>query len=216
MAGKPRRLERTAQRPVKLIAGNALLTGTHQVSRLEPLVQLQVACLENGPLSAGELAATVVTLPKAVPLDAVRVLLARLGADALERVDAVSRATVRAGRALRPQDRLKSGEGRCFIVEIGFIKNACHRPESFYRKHHTGSIGFVKYNMAKRKRSRPFKAGSAANRKGDPKAALAVSRAERRQSSIGGRPVATRSTLSISSCFSSTRPRQCSKPCPFP
>src|SRR6202035_4274182 len=77
-------------------------------------------------------------------------------------------------------------------------------------------FGALELDQANRKRSRRFKAGPVANRKGDPKAALAVSRAERRQSSIGGRPVATRSTLSISSCFSYTRPRQCSKPCPFP
>ena len=46
---KPRRLERAAERSVKLICRDAFLAGRHQERGLKPLMQLDMAGLENRP-----------------------------------------------------------------------------------------------------------------------------------------------------------------------
>jgi hypothetical protein len=108
---------------VELVAGDALLAGCQQMDRLEPLVEGSVAVLEHGSDAHRELLAAVAALLETEALDAVRVFLARLGADALEGIDAVQRATMRAHRTFRPQDRFQLLKGCGFIVEVGGVED---------------------------------------------------------------------------------------------
>ena len=80
------------------------------MDRLQPLVQRRVAVFEDGADAHRELLAAVPALLEAVALDAFRVLLAGLGADALERVDAIQAAAMRADRTIRPQDASSSAK----------------------------------------------------------------------------------------------------------
>jgi hypothetical protein len=121
MRHEPASLDGHAKRAGKLVAADTLLGTAKQVGRLEPLMQLQVAGLEHGPFADRELAPAVVAFPEAMPNDAFRVCLARLGTLIGKPVETVNRATVRAGRAVGPNDSLQGLKGCLFIVEIGFV-----------------------------------------------------------------------------------------------
>lgn len=126
MADKPRGFESAAQRAMQLIAADTLLAGAHEIGGLKPKMQRQMAALENRALAHSELAFAVVALPQAKPLSPLRVLLARLAANALERVDSVGCATVLTDRSIRPNDSLQRLKRCRLIREIGFGKNAGH------------------------------------------------------------------------------------------
>src|SRR5687768_10654850 len=80
--------------------------------------------LEHGADLSGELRAALATLLEAVADLALRVLLARLGADARQVIDpATMNATVRAGDATGPHDAFKILESLGFVVEVGGRKN---------------------------------------------------------------------------------------------
>jgi hypothetical protein len=134
MAGKPRRLERATERARQLIAANALLARAKQISRLKPLMQLQVRSLENRTLSDRELATAGIALAKAKAFDALRMLLAGFATNAFERADlgCIAISTERANRTVRPQDFLQRLKGRCLIVEICFVQNASHNRTLIY------------------------------------------------------------------------------------
>src|SRR5436309_3467545 len=55
MRHEPRALVRYAQHPVKLVSAHALLAGTKQVKRKEPLVQRNVAVFHDRSNGDGEL-----------------------------------------------------------------------------------------------------------------------------------------------------------------
>src|SRR5216684_4813352 len=74
MRREPRRLDRTAQRARKLVAGNPFLARAKQKRCLKPLMQLQVSGLENRTLRATELFSAVVAFPKPKPNTALFVL----------------------------------------------------------------------------------------------------------------------------------------------
>ena len=78
-----------------------------------------MAFLEDRAHADGELLAAVPALVEAVTLDAFRVLLRSLGADAGQLVVLVHRTAVMADRTLRPQDRLDMLESGGFVVEVG-------------------------------------------------------------------------------------------------
>ena len=83
-------------------------------------MKLQVAGLENRPLADGELAPAMVTFPETGADVAFAIL------DALQPVDAIYSAAMRASRAFRPHDRFQGREGRCFVVKVFLVENACH------------------------------------------------------------------------------------------
>jgi hypothetical protein len=66
------------------------------MDRLEPLVQRGVTVLEDGADARRELLAAVAALLEPVAFNAFRVLLAGFGPDALQRIDAIHSATMRA------------------------------------------------------------------------------------------------------------------------
>lgn len=69
---------------------------------LEPLVQRDMAGLENCTDANRELLTAVAALLKAGALDAPWIFLARFGADALQLIDAIFAVAVRADRTVRP------------------------------------------------------------------------------------------------------------------
>lgn len=85
---------------------------------LQPLVQRCVAVLENRANADGKLLAAVAALLQAVTLDAFGVLLAGLGANALQGIDPIHAAAVGANGAFRPQYCLQLSEGCSFIVKV--------------------------------------------------------------------------------------------------
>ena len=90
---------------MELVRADVLLAGAHEVDRLKPLMQWCVAVLKDRSDAHGELLSAVTTLPQAVADHALGVLLGRLGADALQLVDAPHGAAVRTDRTIRPQHR---------------------------------------------------------------------------------------------------------------
>jgi hypothetical protein len=74
-------------------------------------MKLDVAGLEHSALTDCELPTTMVTLPEAEPDVALPIR------DALQAVDAIDGATVRACRTLWPQKPFKKRERRRFIME---------------------------------------------------------------------------------------------------
>jgi hypothetical protein len=100
---------------VKLICGDALFAGGHQERRLEPLMQLQMAGLENRSLANCELLAAMVAFPETGADIAIAIL------HALQAIYAVATAAVRASRAARPHDCFQSRESRRFIVKVFLV-----------------------------------------------------------------------------------------------
>lgn len=86
-------------------------------------MQGDVARLEYGADAHGELLAAVAALLEAVTDDALRMLLARLSADVLERVDAIRGAAVGAHGPVWPENGLQLGERGFLIVEVGRVEN---------------------------------------------------------------------------------------------
>ena len=83
-------------------------------------MQLQMAGLKYRPFPDGELATAVVALPQTKPDPALLIF------DTFKTVDAIGRATVRARRPVRPEDRFKRLEGRHFVVEVRFVQHTGH------------------------------------------------------------------------------------------
>ena len=82
---------------------------------LQPLVQRQMAFLEDRAHADGELLTAVAALVQAVTLDTVRVLLRRLRADAYQLVVLVHRTALLADRTLRPQNAFDVLESLGFV-----------------------------------------------------------------------------------------------------
>jgi hypothetical protein len=101
---EPRRLERHTKGPVELVGADALLAGAEQVEGHQPLVEWNMAALENGALGDAEELPAVPTLPSA-----------RLRAGTLQLHDPIGRATVRAHRAIGPEMDLDEQPG-CFLI----------------------------------------------------------------------------------------------------
>ena len=88
------------------MAGDTLLGRAKKLDRPKPLVQRRVAVLKDRADAHGELLAASSALFQPESLDTFGVLLAWLGSDALQIVDALVGSAVRADRAIGPEDRL--------------------------------------------------------------------------------------------------------------
>ena len=107
MRHEPSGFQGHAQGPVQLVRANALLAGAHQVDSLKPKVQLDMACLEDGPDLDGKGLAAGVAL-----------VSANAGALALHGAGAIYNTAVRAYTAMRPNARLYELVGRVFVMEM--------------------------------------------------------------------------------------------------
>jgi len=117
MAQEPSGFHAAPEHALKLAGGNAFLAGVHQVDGLKPQVQREVARLHDGADRNGELALAMAALTQAVAN------LPGLALHAFQRVDAVNRAALRAGRAFGPQPSLDVGKSGVFIAEMGLGKD---------------------------------------------------------------------------------------------
>jgi len=112
VADEPAGFEIDTENAAELIRAEALLARTHQVDRLQPDVQRDMARLEDGPDLDGE------RLPAGVAL-----VNADAGALALKRSGAINDAAFRANPTVRPELRLDVGVSSCFAAETGFVKD---------------------------------------------------------------------------------------------
>jgi len=112
---------------VKLVRADPLLRAAKKVRSLKPLVQRNVRGLENRSDANCELFPANTALLQAVTNDPFRVLLARLGAYTFQGIDAFFVAALRANRAIRPKQRLKTRKRCFFIVKVRLVKNRHHR-----------------------------------------------------------------------------------------
>src|SRR5690606_20165416 len=94
------------KRAVYLMRAETLLAGAQQVDRLKPLVQRHMAGLEHRADLHRELLAALAALTQARPR--------RL---ALQLIDPIDRAAVRAMRTFRPHDAFQLRDGGGLIVE---------------------------------------------------------------------------------------------------
>ena len=143
VAQEPRGLVLDLQSALQLLRADALLGRTHQVDGLKPLVQGQVAFLEDGADADRELLAAGGALLEAVADHAFRVLLGGLRADALQVIDLADDAAVRARRLAIPDDAFDEFEGGGFIMKVGLGQNG-HGGISL-PLHPTAPLGFVNY-----------------------------------------------------------------------
>ncbi|ERP87271.1 hypothetical protein Q669_10935 [Labrenzia sp. C1B10] len=74
MAQEPSRLDRDFQNAGELVRADALLRGTHQVDSLKPLMQRDMAFLEDRANTHRELLTALTTLFQAVTLYTFRIL----------------------------------------------------------------------------------------------------------------------------------------------
>src|SRR4051794_28842727 len=111
MAQEPRALERDAEQTVELVGADALFGRAKQMERLEPLVERNVAVLENRADLDGELLTAGGALAEADP-----------SARTFQSVCAADDATVRAYRAIRPQHRLDMLIGGLLALKPGCIE----------------------------------------------------------------------------------------------
>jgi len=130
MLHEPRRLVSDLQSAVQLMRAHTLLAGSQKVRRLKPLVQLDMAALKDRPNRNRKFALA-------------RSTAAQSGAAALDRCDAVKTTTARAIDTLRPDDLLKPGDSRFFVVEVRGGKNG-HRSNSLTLNIESGIV-LVKY-----------------------------------------------------------------------
>ena len=117
MRHEPSGLEGDAKGAVKLVAGNALLAGAHQVDSLQPEVHGDVASLKDGADLDGEGLAARIAL-----------IGADTGRSAVHFAGPFTFATMRADPAIRPNPRLNIGVSGGFIVELRTGKNGHDRP----------------------------------------------------------------------------------------
>jgi hypothetical protein len=87
---------------VKLVAADTLFRRAHQVHSLKPLMQWDMAGLENRANANRELLPAVAALLEARTLDTRGVFLARLRTDALQLIDAILAAAVRTDWTFSP------------------------------------------------------------------------------------------------------------------
>jgi hypothetical protein len=132
MRHEPSGLEGNAKGAVKLVTADALLAANHQVDRLHPDVHRDVAAIEDSPDLHGEGLAADVAL-----IDACA------GALALHFAHALTLATLRAGRAMRPDACLYESVGRFFVVKVGRGKMGYDVPFTLRDR-----LGYVKYKIA--------------------------------------------------------------------
>ena len=109
---EPCAFERDTKGTVKLVGADALLARAHQVHRLEPEVQRDVAALKYRAHLDGERLAAGVAL---VDADA--------SAGALELADPLIALATRADRTLRPDARFDVGIGGLFVMEVQGAEN---------------------------------------------------------------------------------------------
>ena len=109
MLKEPRGLVGDIERAVELVSGDALLARRHQVERLQPLVQRDLAALHDRALGDGEVLAAFL-------------LGAAIHAGLLGLVGVVDRAAVRADRAIGPEQAFQESAGRVVVAEVGAEK----------------------------------------------------------------------------------------------
>src|SRR5206468_10558577 len=102
--------------PVELVAGDALLAGHHEIDRLQPIAERDMACLKYSVDRYPELLPTGITLIYAGP----RGLPAKQS-------DPGSLAAMDADRAIRPNDAFQLRIGFRLVDEVGLVENAGHR-----------------------------------------------------------------------------------------
>jgi hypothetical protein len=124
---EPSRLIGDFQNAVKLMAADALLGTAQKVRRLKPLVQRDMRGLENRADANRELLPASAAFLQPVTDNTFGVLLARLGANALENVDLICVAAMRANRAVRPKQSLKTRKRCFFIVKVRLVENRHRR-----------------------------------------------------------------------------------------
>ncbi len=95
----------------ELVAADALLAAAHQVGRLKPQVQLDVAALEHRADRHAALLAAGVALVEARP-----------GRGAAHTLHAIRAAAVRADGAVRPDDALQLRIGGVFVLKEGWLR----------------------------------------------------------------------------------------------
>ena len=105
MGHEPGRLVRHLERAVQLMAADALLAGGQQVGGLEPLMNWNLAILENGADLAGELFFAAPTSPEADPTT-------------FNWGNPVNTAAMGANRAGRPHNGLQPVNRSLFIMEM--------------------------------------------------------------------------------------------------
>src|SRR5579883_2874537 len=107
---------------MELMRANSFFAGGHQVCGLKPLMQLDMAALENGAYGDGE-------FPFA------RSAAAQPSPTTLDHRDAIKAAATRAVRTIGPNDCLKARNRGLFIVEMRLRKqrHGCPRKPMVYR-----------------------------------------------------------------------------------
>src|SRR5438128_2703602 len=120
MSHKPRRLVRHAQHPMKLMGTHPLLGRTEKMNSQQPLVQGNVAILENRIYGDGELLLTVLALPHP---GADWLLAVRLRGQLVSSL-AIA---MRTHGAIRPAKRLKKLTGFLSVLEVRGFGQIEHR-----------------------------------------------------------------------------------------
>ena len=123
MAHEPSAFVLDFQNAVQLVAADALFGRAQQMHGLHPLVQRNVAALEDRAHAHRELLPACAALFQTVANKAIRVFRAGLRANAIENVNTVRVAAVRAHRAVRPKDAFELRESRRFVIKVGLIQN---------------------------------------------------------------------------------------------
>ena len=112
---EPRGFEATAEGAVKLSGRDTLLAGAHQVNRLKPDVQWDMARLENSSHAHREGLTTGAAFPKA-----------RARRFALQLGRFVDRTAMRADWPIRPKPTLDIREGGFFAAKLRCVKGGFH------------------------------------------------------------------------------------------
>ena len=105
-----------AKGPVQLVAADPFLAVAHQEGALEPDVQPDMVLFENGADLDRELLPAIVALPQPYT-----------GRPASEAAAVIDAATMRADRALRPENAFQLRKGGGFVVEARLVENAHDR-----------------------------------------------------------------------------------------
>lgn len=111
MRHEPRGFVGHAEHALDLLAGNALLAARHERCCKDPFIKADLGTLEHRAYGYGELIAAMAA-----------VIQAETMRFALELGNAVTRAAVRANRAIRPADGFKIFAGSSGVVESGFFE----------------------------------------------------------------------------------------------
>jgi hypothetical protein len=125
---------------MQLVRAYALLAGTDKKHCLKPDMQLDVTGFEDGPDLDGERLAALIALVGAYT-----------SAFALQLVHAIlTRATVGANRTIGPDMAFHEFVGRFFVMEMCLVQYR-HRSSPIDVDTVPNDIGYVKYNIAKKR-----------------------------------------------------------------